>query len=86
MWHENTIAGKISAALTKSWEDCCKVYVTETMKHLAEFKRITDELLVSQGFFGAEHRNIRDQLRPMLPDFENAMARLREELPNIEMT
>jgi hypothetical protein len=56
------------------------------MEQLENFQRITDELLHTQGFINSEHRQLRDQLRPMLPKFEHDLAVVQAKFPNIEVT
>jgi hypothetical protein len=78
------MADTIASAQQKVWEECCGMYVGEAMAQLEGFKRITDELLDTQGFCKAEHRSLRDGLRPMLPGFVRSLEEVKREFPNIE--
>lgn len=78
------MADTIASAQQKVWEECCGMYVGEAMAQLEGFKRITDELLDTQGFCKAEHRSLRDGLRLMLPGFVRSLEEVKREFPNIE--
>lgn len=80
------MAIEIVSTQSKVWWKCCDEFVDEVMEQLENFQRITDELLHSQGFIKAEHRQLRDQLRPLLPEFEQNLALLQAKFPNIEVT
>ena len=80
------MAIEIVSTQSNVWWKCCDEFVDEVMEQLENFQRITDELLHSQGFIKAEHRQLRDQLRPLLPEFERNLALIQAKFPNIEVT
>ena len=80
------MAINIVSTQSEAWWRCCHEFVDEVMAQLENFQRITDELLHSQGFIKAEHRQLRDQLQPMLPEFEQNLALVQAKFPNIKVT
>jgi hypothetical protein len=80
------MAIEIVSTQSSVWWRCCDDFVAEAMEQLENFQRITDELLHTQGFINSEHRQLRDQLRPMLPKFEHDLAVVQAKFPNIEVT
>ena len=80
------MAIEIVSTQSEVWWRCCDEFVDEVIAQLENFQRITDELLHSQGFIKAEHRQLRDQLQPMLPEFEQNLALVQAKFPNIKVT
>lgn len=78
------MATKITDTQKEVWTHCCEEYATEAMAQLEDFRRIADELLDSGGYVKADRREIRDQLRTLLPGFEEALIQIQKACPHLE--
>lgn len=78
------IATDIANAQKESWTQCGREYATEVMALLNRFRDITDELLDSQGYVKADHRECRDTLQTMLPAFEDSIRHVQKVCPRLE--
>lgn len=78
------IATKITNTQKEVWRHCCEEYATEAMAQLEDFRQVADELRDSGGYVKAGHREIRDQLRTLLPGFEEALVQIEKACPRLE--
>ncbi|KAF2629019.1 hypothetical protein BU25DRAFT_457274 [Macroventuria anomochaeta] len=60
---------------------CCKGHVSEVMTLLNEFDRIVEERLVTEEHTPSQHRQVRDQMTTLLPEFERKLDLVEKRFP-----